>query len=74
MMAGLFDDPSNRKRLLLIVLTSFFSQHSENGLVSYYLHDILNSVDDTNSKDQSLQRRSADLVMVGLCLLFSRLC
>jgi hypothetical protein len=44
----------NRKRLLLIVLTSFFSQCSGNGLVSYYLHDILNSVGVTDSKDQSL--------------------
>ncbi|RDW57480.1 MFS transporter-7 [Coleophoma cylindrospora] len=46
--------PGNRKRLMLIILTAFFSQCSGNGLVSYYLHDILNSVGITNSKDQSL--------------------
>ncbi|KAJ5934368.1 hypothetical protein N7466_003915 [Penicillium verhagenii] len=44
----------NRRRLLLIVLTSFFSQCSGNGLVSYYLHDILSSVGITNPTDQSL--------------------
>ena len=46
--------PGNRKRLLLIALTSFFSQCSGNGLVSYYLHDILNSVGITTSYDQSV--------------------
>ncbi|KAK5166054.1 uncharacterized protein LTR77_008315 [Saxophila tyrrhenica] len=46
--------PGNRKRLLLIVLVSFFSQCSGNGIASYYLHDILNSVGVTNSSDQSL--------------------
>jgi MFS family permease len=38
----------------LIALTSFFSQCSGNGLASYYLHDILNSVGITGSYDQSL--------------------
>jgi MFS family permease len=46
--------PGNRRRLLLIVLTSFFSQCSGNGLVSYYLHDILTSVGVTNPTNQSL--------------------
>jgi MFS family permease len=45
--------PGNRKRLLLIALTSFFSQCSGNGLASYYLHDILNSVGITQPYDQS---------------------
>ncbi|KAM5361177.1 hypothetical protein ACJZ2D_013259 [Fusarium nematophilum] len=49
-----FQTPGNRKRLLLIVLTSFFSQCSGNGLVSYYLHDILNSVGIDKPNDQSL--------------------
>ncbi|KAF2459633.1 general substrate transporter [Lineolata rhizophorae] len=46
--------PGNRRRLLLIALTSFFSQCSGNGLVSYYLHDILDSVGITSSYNQSL--------------------
>ncbi|KAL1984688.1 hypothetical protein VTN96DRAFT_8814 [Rasamsonia emersonii] len=46
--------PGNRKRLLLIALTSFFSQCSGNGLVSYYIHDILTSVGVKSSRDQSI--------------------
>ncbi|KAH7350042.1 MFS transporter [Plectosphaerella cucumerina] len=49
-----FQTPGNRKRLLLIILTSFFSQCSGNGLVSYYLHDILKSVGIDDPSDQSL--------------------
>lgn len=52
--AVFLETPGNRKRLLLIVLVSFFSQCSGNGLVSYYLHDILQSVGITEPKDQSL--------------------
>ena len=50
----LVQTPGNRKRLLLIALTSFFSQCSGNGLVSYYLHDILSSVGVTDPYSQSL--------------------
>ncbi|KAL1961699.1 hypothetical protein VTN77DRAFT_1303 [Rasamsonia byssochlamydoides] len=46
--------PGNRKRLLLIMLTAFFSQCSGNGLVSYYLHSILNSIGISSSYEQSL--------------------
>ncbi|KAJ5103767.1 hypothetical protein N7532_004296 [Penicillium argentinense] len=52
--AMLVQTPGNRKRLLLIVLVSFFSQCSGNGLVSYYLHDILKSVGIESSYDQSM--------------------
>jgi hypothetical protein len=48
----LVQTPGNRKRLLLIILVSFFSQCS--GLVLYYLHDILNSVGIESSYDQSM--------------------
>jgi hypothetical protein len=37
-----------------VILTSFFSQCSGNGLVSYYLHDILSSVGIDDPTDQSL--------------------
>lgn len=49
-----FRTRGNRKRLLLITLVSFFSQCSGNGLVSYYLHSILESVGITSSYNQSL--------------------
>ncbi|KAL4885269.1 general substrate transporter [Aspergillus karnatakaensis] len=46
--------PGNRKRLLLIALVSFFSQCSGNGLVSYYIHSILQSVGIRSSSDQAI--------------------
>ena len=46
--------PGNRKRMLLIALTSFFSQCSGNGLVSYYMHDILSSVGIEDSYTQTM--------------------
>lgn len=39
---------------MLITLVSFFSQCSGNGLVSYYLHSILESVGITSSYDQTV--------------------
>jgi len=36
--------PGNRKRCLLIILTAIFSQCSGNGLVSYYLSQILKTI------------------------------
>jgi hypothetical protein len=64
--------PGNRKRLLLIFLTTFFSQCSGNGLVSYYIHDILNSVGVTSSHNQSLINGGLQLwsffVAVGMAL------
>ncbi|PSN60742.1 general substrate transporter [Corynespora cassiicola Philippines] len=50
----LLKTPGNRKRVFLIVLVSFYSQASGNGLVSFYIHDILNSVGITDSYSQSL--------------------
>ena len=49
-----FRTPGNRKRLALVALTAFFSQCSGNGLVSYYLHDILDSIGITSPYKQDL--------------------
>ncbi|CAI6335597.1 unnamed protein product [Periconia digitata] len=46
--------PGNRKRCLLIILTAIFSQCSGNGLVSYYLAAVLETIDITNSSHQAL--------------------
>jgi sugar porter (SP) family MFS transporter len=46
--------PGNRKRCLLIILTAIFSQCSGNGLVSYYLSAVLNTIGITKSTDQAL--------------------
>ena len=44
----------NRKRLLIISCVGFFSQWSGNGLNSYYLSIVLDSIGYTSSKTQSL--------------------
>ncbi len=63
--------PGNRKRLLLIVLTSFFSQCSGNGLVSYYLHDILQSVGIQDATDQSLFNGGLQIWSFLVAIIFS---
>ncbi|KAK2812627.1 hypothetical protein FQN50_001273 [Emmonsiellopsis sp. PD_5] len=63
--------PGNRKRLLLICLTSFFSQCSGNGLVSYYLHDILESVGVTDSTDQALFNGGLQIWSFLVAVIFS---
>lgn len=44
--------PGNRKRLFLIIMTPCMMQLSGNGLVSYYLHLVLNSIGMTSSPQQ----------------------
>lgn len=72
-----FRTPGNRKRLLLIALVSFFSQCSGNGIASYYLHDILESVGVTLPYDQSLVNGGLQiwsfLVALGFSFLVDRL-
>lgn len=63
--------PGNRRRLLLIILTSFFSQCSGNGLVSYYLHNILNSVGITDPTDQSLFNGGLQIWSFLVAIVFS---
>jgi len=59
-----FATPGNRKRLALIALTAFFSQCSGNGLISYYLHSILNTIGiHTLIRSEHHQRRTLDLVV-----------
>lgn len=65
--------PGNRKRLLLIVLTSFFSQCSGNGIASYYLHDILESVGVTKPYDQSLVNGGLQIWSFLVAIGFSQL-
>jgi MFS family permease len=69
--------PGNRKRISLIALVAFFSQCSGNGLVSYYLHSILNSVGITSSYNQSLINGGLQIwcfiVALGFSLLVDKL-
>lgn len=52
--AELIRTKGNRHRLIILITAGFFSQWSGNGLVSYYLHTILNNVGYTNSLTQDL--------------------
>lgn len=49
-----FKTPGNRKRFWIVLSVSFFSQWSGNGLISYYLTLILNSVGYTEESTQTL--------------------
>ncbi|KIJ36372.1 hypothetical protein M422DRAFT_76265 [Sphaerobolus stellatus SS14] len=51
---SLFMTPGNRRRLRIIVALAFFSQWSGNGLVSYYLHAVFDSIGITNTTIQLL--------------------
>jgi MFS family permease len=68
-----FKTPGNRKRVLLILLTGFFAQCSGNGLISYYLHSILNSIGITNSADQALINGGIQIWSFLLCVSFALL-
>ncbi|GAB5590713.1 hypothetical protein Unana1_05613 [Umbelopsis nana] len=52
--AELWATPGNRKRTFITFTIGFFSQWSGNGLVSYYLGKVLNSVGVTSSETQNL--------------------
>lgn len=51
---SLFSTPGNRKRLRIIVALAFFSQWSGNGLVSYYLNKVFNTIGITDPTIQLL--------------------
>ncbi|CAD0085430.1 unnamed protein product, partial [Aureobasidium vineae] len=68
---GMLSNKGNRRRITLIALVSFFSQCSGNGLVSYYLHDILESVGMTDSYDQALFNGGLQIYNFLIAVLFS---
>jgi len=51
---SLIATPGNRKRMVIIIAIAFFSQWSGNGLVSYYLHAVLDTIGITSSTIQLL--------------------
>ncbi|KAF8591256.1 hexose transporter [Ramaria rubella] len=51
---SLFSTPGNRKRMRIIIALAFFSQWSGNGLVSYYLHAVFDTIGITNTTIQLL--------------------
>ncbi|KAE9366793.1 putative lactose permease [Stipitochalara longipes BDJ] len=46
----LFQTPGNRHRLIILISLGFFSQWSGNGLVSYYMSDVLKGAGVTSAK------------------------
>jgi len=50
----LFATPGNRKRMRIIIAIAFFSQWSGNGLVSYYLNAVLETIGITNGTHKLL--------------------
>lgn len=48
----LFQTPGNRRRLIILFSLGFFSQWSGNGLVSYYMTDVLNDAGVTGTQTQ----------------------
>ncbi|WVQ82793.1 hypothetical protein IAT38_004925 [Cryptococcus sp. DSM 104549] len=48
----MFKNSANRSRTMVIIAVGFFSQWSGNGLISYYLSLILDSIGYTDSQDQ----------------------
>ncbi|KAL0950709.1 hypothetical protein HGRIS_007485 [Hohenbuehelia grisea] len=51
---ALFSTPGNRKRMRIIIAIAFFSQWSGNGLVSYYLNKVFDSIGITDPTIQLL--------------------
>ncbi|GJE85509.1 hexose transporter [Phanerochaete sordida] len=52
--SALWSTPGNRRRMLIIISIAFFSQWSGNGLVSYYLNAVFDTIGITNKTIQLL--------------------
>ncbi|KAG9080680.1 hypothetical protein FRC06_006283, partial [Ceratobasidium sp. 370] len=50
----LFRTPGNRRRMRIIVAIALFSQLSGNGLIGYYLEQVLNGIGIVSTRDQTL--------------------
>ena len=59
--ASIVGTPGNRRRMRVIVGIAFFSQWSGNGLVSYYLTDVLKAIGITSETIQSVLKISPHL-------------
>lgn len=71
---SLISTPGNRKRLRIIIAIAFFSQWSGNGLVSYYLNQILKLIGITNPTTQLLINGILQIWNLAWALTASFLC
>ena len=60
---SLFKTPGNRKRMLLIVAIAWFSQWSGNGLVSFYLNKVFDTIGITDATTQLLITGYANFIL-----------
>ncbi|RFU33770.1 hypothetical protein B7463_g2584, partial [Scytalidium lignicola] len=72
----LFKTPGNRHRVIILVALGFFSQWSGNGLVSYYMTNVLNDAGVTNSKLQleinGILNIINFVVAIGMCFVIDK--
>ncbi|KAK2767562.1 hypothetical protein FQN54_003720 [Arachnomyces sp. PD_36] len=75
--AELWRTKGNRHRLVILVTAGFFSQWSGNGLVSYYIHLILNDLGYTDSVEQNLINGCLQIlnliVALGMCFFVDKI-
>ncbi|KAL0947440.1 hypothetical protein HGRIS_013548 [Hohenbuehelia grisea] len=71
---SLFSTPGNRRRMRIIVALAFFSQWSGNGLVSYYLNKVFDSIGITDPTIQLLINGILQIWNLAWALIASALC
>ncbi|KZT53647.1 general substrate transporter [Calocera cornea HHB12733] len=63
--------PGNRRRLRMIIALAFFSQWSGNGLVTYYLNLVFDTIGITSTTTQTLINGVLQVFNLGVCLVAS---
>ncbi|KAG8875075.1 hypothetical protein FRB97_005409 [Tulasnella sp. 331] len=70
----LFKTPGNRRRMRIIIALAFFSQWSGNGLVSYYLNKVFDSIGITDVSTQNLINGILQIYNLIVAITASLLC
>ncbi|KZO93447.1 general substrate transporter [Calocera viscosa TUFC12733] len=65
--------PGNRRRLRMIIALAFFSQWSGNGLVTYYLNLVFDTIGITSTTTQTLINGALQIFNLAVCLVASAL-
>jgi len=65
--------PGNRRRLRMIIALAFFSQWSGNGLVTYYLNLVFDTIGITSNATQTLINGVLQIFNLAVCLVSSAL-
>ncbi|EJU01952.1 hexose transporter [Dacryopinax primogenitus] len=65
--------PGNRRRMRMIIALAFFSQWSGNGLVTYYLNLVFDTIGITSTTTQTLINGVLQIFNLSICLLASAL-